>query len=68
MRSSDTPLADLSIDSLDVVDLLCLIDEEFDVRIEQGRFEELRTVGDLADLIAHGASHAARVVAERGRS
>ena len=48
----DTPLADLSIDSLDVVELLCLIDEEFDVRLEQGMLDTFATVGDLADAIA----------------
>ena len=54
---SDTPLADLSIDSLDVVELLCLIDEEFDVRFEQGMLDKFATVGDLADAIAaRGAS------------
>ena len=49
---SDTPLADLSIDSLDVVELLCLIDEEFNVRLEQGMLDKFATVGDLADAIA----------------
>jgi acyl carrier protein len=53
----DTPLADLSIDSLDVVELLCLIDEEFNVRLEQGALENFTTVGELADAIAaRGAS------------
>jgi len=64
---SDTQLADLSIDSLDVVELLCLIDEEFDVRLEQGRFEELGTVGNLAETIAR-AAEAAPGARERGRS
>jgi acyl carrier protein len=54
---SDTPLADLSIDSLDAVELLCLIDEEFDVRLEQGSLETFATVGELADAVAaRGAS------------
>jgi acyl carrier protein len=65
---SDTQLADLSIDSLDVVELLCLIDEEFDVRLEQGRFAELRTVGDLADAIAGAAGPTASSTGERGQS
>jgi acyl carrier protein len=53
----DTLLADLSIDSLDAVELLCLIDEEFDVRLEPGSLEKFATVGELADAIAaRGAS------------
>ena len=64
----ETPLADLSIDSLDVVELLCLIDDEFDVRLEEGLFEKFRTVGDMAEAIAHRAGTAARVAGERGRS
>ena len=53
----DTPLADLSIDSLDAVELLCLVDEEFDVRLEQGSLEKFVTVGELAEAIAaRGAS------------
>jgi acyl carrier protein len=49
----DTPLVDLPIDSLDTVELLCLIDDEFDVRLEQRQFVELRTVGELAEVVAH---------------
>jgi acyl carrier protein len=50
--AADTLLTDLPIDSLDTVELLCLIDEEFGVRFEQRLFQELRTVGDLADVVA----------------
>ena len=50
----ETPLTDLPIDSLDTVELLCLIDEEFGVRFEQGQFQGFRTVGELADVVAHG--------------
>jgi acyl carrier protein len=64
----DTPLADLSIDSLDVVELLCLIDEEFDVRLEEGRFEKFRTVGDMADAIVQHSGASAQVAGGRGRS
>ena len=49
---ADTLLIDLPIDSLDTVELLCLIDEEFGVRFEQRVFQDLRTVGDLADVVA----------------
>jgi acyl carrier protein len=53
---TDTPLVDLSIDSLDVVELLCLIDDEFGVRFEQGQFEAFRTVGDLAGVVARATT------------
>ena len=64
---ADTQLADLAIDSLDLVDLLCLIDEEFDVRLEQAQFDEFRTIGDLADAIAR-ATDATHGAGQRGRS
>lgn len=54
----ETPLTDLSIDSLDVVELLCVVDDEFGVRLEQRAFDEARTVGDLADRIAAGSAGA----------
>ena len=64
----DTPLTDLSIDSLDVVELLCLIDEAFDVRLEEGLFEKFRTVGDMAEAIVHRSGASAQIAGERGRS
>jgi hypothetical protein len=51
----ETPIGDLPIDSLDTVELLCLIDEEFGVRFEQGEFQELQTVGELAGAVARGS-------------
>jgi acyl carrier protein len=58
--SADTPLTDLPIDSLDMVDLLCLIDDEFGVRFGDGQFHAARTVGDLADLVARTTSRGAQ--------
>jgi acyl carrier protein len=52
---ADTPLADLPIDSLDTVELLCLIDDEFGVRFEQEQYQQMRTVGDLAGFVARTA-------------
>ena len=54
---TDTLLTDLPIDSLDTVELLCLIDDEFGVRLDQGQFQGFRTVGDLADVVARAAAH-----------
>jgi acyl carrier protein len=55
----ETLLADLPIDSLDTVELLCLIDDEFHVRVGEVEFQAFRTVGDLADLVARTAAHGA---------
>ncbi|MDR1138293.1 MAG: acyl carrier protein [Clostridiales bacterium] len=41
--------ADLGLDSLDVVDLLMLFEDEFKVSIELN--DNIKTVGDLANLI-----------------
>ena len=57
---TDTLLADLPIDSLDTVELLCLIDDEFHVRLGEGEFQGFRTVGDLANEVARTAAHGAR--------
>jgi acyl carrier protein len=56
----DTLLTDLPIDSLDTVELLCLIDDEFHVRLGEGEFQSFRTVGDLADVVARNARPGAR--------
>ena len=57
---ADTLLSDLPIDSLDTVELLCLIDDEFRVRLGQETFQSLRTVGDLANEVARGAAQGER--------
>lgn len=48
-----TPVADLQLDSLDLVEMLYVLDEEFNVRISQDTLEHARVVGDLI-----GAVHA----------
>ena len=52
---TETLLMDLPIDSLDTVELLCLIDDEFHVRLGDGEFQAFRTVGDLANEVARNA-------------
>ena len=42
---------DLGADSLDVVELLMSIEEEFDVEIPDEKIESLRTVGSVVDYI-----------------
>ncbi len=48
----DTNIADdLGADSLDVVELLMSIEDEFDVEIPDEKIESLRTVGSVVDYI-----------------
>ena len=42
---------DLGADSLDVVDLLMTLEDEFDVEIPDSEIENIRTVGSLAKYI-----------------
>ena len=43
--------ADLGADSLDVVDLLMSIEDEFEVEIPDGEVENIKTVGSLVEYI-----------------
>ena len=45
---SGTPLERLGLDSLDLVELLMIIDELFGVRLTSDDFKSAATVGDLA--------------------
>ena len=48
----DTNIADeLGADSLDVVELLMSIEDEFDVEIPDEKIESLKTVGSVVDYI-----------------
>lgn len=48
----DTNIArDLGADSLDVVELLMSIEDEFDVQIPDEEIENIRTIGELVDYI-----------------
>ncbi len=42
---------DLGADSLDVVELLMAIEEEFEVEIPDDEIENLKTIGDVTDYI-----------------
>jgi acyl carrier protein len=50
--SRDTRVADLPLDSLDVVELLCATEDEFGVRLTSGHYQNAHTVGDLTQSIA----------------
>ena len=48
----DTDIAnDLGADSLDVVELLMSIEDEFDVEIPDEEIENIKTIGDLVQYI-----------------
>ncbi len=52
MLQNDTDLQDdLGADSLDVVDLLMSIEDEFEIEIPDEEIEHIRTVGELVNYI-----------------
>ncbi|MBE7034945.1 MAG: acyl carrier protein [Ruminococcaceae bacterium] len=42
---------DLGADSLDLVELIMALEEEFDMEIEDGEVENIKTVGDVVEYI-----------------
>ena len=42
---------DLGADSLDVVELIMAMEEEFDIEISDGEAENVKTVGDVVEYI-----------------
>ncbi len=50
--SADTNIAtDLGADSLDVVEILMSIEDEFEIEIPDNEIENIRTVGELVEYI-----------------
>ena len=50
--SADTNIAtDLGADSLDVVEILMSIEDEFDIEIPDSEIENIRTIGELVEYI-----------------
>lgn len=43
---------DLNADSLDVVELIMAIEEEFNLEIEDGEVENINTVGDIVSYLS----------------
>lgn len=44
-------LRDLGVDSLDMVELVCAVEEEFDIEIADKKIKSLVTIGDLINYI-----------------
>ena len=53
--TADTALEDLGADSLDVVDLLMSIEDEFEVEIPDEEIENIKTLGELVSYIEANA-------------
>ncbi|HCA71298.1 MAG TPA: acyl carrier protein [Ruminococcaceae bacterium] len=50
--TDETNIADdLGADSLDIVDLMMSIEDEFEIEIPDGDIDKVKTVGDLANYI-----------------
>ena len=53
--SRATPIDELDIDSLDLIEIAQAVDDEFNIRIDARDVHGARTVGDLLDAVAVGA-------------
>ncbi len=51
-------VADLALDSMDTVELLCVIHEEFGVRLTEEEFHSGQTIGGLLTAISTKTTHA----------
>lgn len=48
---AETPMVDLELDSLDVVELTMALEEEFVIRVDDREAEDVQTVGQLVALV-----------------
>lgn len=44
-------LRDLGVDSLEMIELVCAVEDEFDIEIADKKIKSLVTIGDLIDYI-----------------
>jgi len=49
--SRDATFEDLDVDSLDVVELAQIVEDEFGVEVDGNAVKDVRTVGDVIDLV-----------------
>lgn len=47
--------ADLGADSLEIFQIICRIEDEFDIKISGEMTEQLKTVKDMVDYVRHTA-------------
>lgn len=49
--TEDTAIEELGADSLDLVEIVMTIEEEFDIKIDDSAIEDLKKVGDIITYI-----------------
>lgn len=42
---------DLNMDSIELVETIMTVEDEFDIEIDEDRLEKVRTIGDVLDLL-----------------
>ena len=42
---------DLNMDSIELVELIMSVEDEFDIEIDEDRLEKVRSIGDVLDLL-----------------
>lgn len=47
----NTKLADLDIDSIDMLDFIMLVEDKYDMEFAEDELDEIETLGDIAELI-----------------
>jgi long-chain acyl-CoA synthetase len=53
--TSETTIDELGLSSLERIELMTALEEQFDTTIDEGEFSSARTVGDLESLVQRGA-------------
>ncbi|HVH29577.1 MAG TPA: AMP-binding protein, partial [Vicinamibacterales bacterium] len=51
-----TTLEELGLSSLERVELMVALEDRFQTRIDEGRFSEISSIGDLKQLVEHGST------------
>jgi acyl carrier protein len=49
--SRDATLESVDVDSLDLVELTQVVEERYDIDLENADFKKIKTVGDVVDLV-----------------
>jgi len=62
--SESTPLEDLLRDSLDVVELIAVLTDQYNLSIQPGEMNEMRTVGDIIRYVQSHQNQASRPALE----
>ena len=48
----DATLEEIDVDSLDLVELTQVVEETYDIDLQSADFKQIKTVGDVIDLVA----------------